>query len=306
MASVVFLRMASFAILLLVGAAAGKFHIIGRESLQEIISLVLKVLLPVMSFYLTYAAATREIVLSNLPILPLTAVFYAIIVPTVALLSRVLRLRGARRHVFQMIFVFGNTGFIGLPLLSSVLPDCGVVDVSLFVMVDQIVFWTYGAHLATPEGKPNKVHATDFLNPNILATLLAFVFVLGDVKLPYIFEITLSMLSGAASPLCMLCMGAMCYFSGMGAAFRKKELYAGIAVKMLAMPIAIGALLLASPLPHDLVLPMVLMSAMPTTTLVPLCVESRGGNGDEAAVMVVATVAASVLTIPLVVMLLGL
>lgn len=87
---------------------------------------------------------------------------------------------------------------------------------------------------------------------------------------------------------------------------RSKELYFGVVVKMVALPLTAGSLLLMAPLPRDLVASAVIMMAMPTTTLVPLTVEAYGTQGDYAAVLTVATIALSVVTIPFVVFALGL
>ncbi len=298
--------MVSFALMLLLGAAAGRLGIVRKESLPDVIALVLKVLLPVMLFYLMYDGATREVLTSHLPMVAFAAAFYAAIIGVMAAMARLLCLEGDKSKAFQLVFVFGNTGFIGLPLLAAVFPETGVVNLALFMIVDQVVFWTYGVRLAAGSSGKVRVSPKNFFNPNIVAILLALAFVIAEVPLPGVVDETLSVLSGVASPLCMLCLGALCHFSDIGKALRSKELYFGVVVKMVALPLTAGSLLLMAPLPRDLVASAVIMMAMPTTTLVPLTVEAYGTQGDYAAVLTVATIALSVVTIPFVVFALGL
>ena len=253
-----------------------------------------------------YDGATREVLTSHLPMVAFAAAFYAAIIGVMAAMARLLCLEGDKSKAFQLVFVFGNTGFIGLPLLAAVFPETGVVNLALFMIVDQVVFWTYGVRLAAGSSGKVRVSPKNFFNPNIVAILLALAFVIAEVPLPGVVDETLSVLSGVASPLCMLCLGALCHFSDIGKALRSKELYFGVVVKMVALPLTAGSLLLMAPLPRDLVASAVIMMAMPTTTLVPLTVEAYGTQGDYAAVLTVATIALSVVTIPFVVFALGL
>lgn len=74
----------------------------------------------------------------------------------------------------------------------------------------------------------------------------------------------------------------------------------GVGVKMLALPLLGGLALSKAPLPWDVVVSFTALAAMPATTLVPLVVQSEGGPGEYASVLSVATIAASVVTMPLV------
>lgn len=304
MAGTILAQMVSFAIMLAIGAFAGKLGIIRRETLPDIIGLATKVLLPVMLFSFIYGNATRETLAAHAPMAMMTAVFYVVIIAVLFPTARILKLDVERSKTFRLIFTFGNTGFIGLPLLSAIYPDTGAVDLALFMLVDQAVFWTYGLRLATAQARTTPFSPKNFFNPNIAVIFATFAVVLSGVRLPGFAESTLSAIGAAASPLCMVCLGAMCYFSNVRAALTSPDLYVGIAAKMIAVPIVAGKAILASGLPveHCLAVSFIVMMAMPATTLVPLCVERHGAQGESeyATVLSVATIAASVVTVPIV------
>ena len=75
MAGTILAQMASFAIMLAIGALAGKIGIIRRETLSDIIALATNVLLPIMLFSFIYSNATREVLMAHAPMAALTAVF---------------------------------------------------------------------------------------------------------------------------------------------------------------------------------------------------------------------------------------
>ena len=100
--------------------------------------------------------------------------------------------------------------------------------------------------------------------------------------------------------MCMIYLGALLCFSDGLAAVRRKELYVGVTVKMVLLPCAIALLLHQTPLPSDMVTAITLIAALPTMTIVPMIAAQRGPYGDYAAGITVATLALSLITIPLV------
>lgn len=98
----------------------------------------------------------------------------------------------------------------------------------------------------------------------------------------------------------MVCLGAMFHFADGKNLLDAKELIAGVGVKMLALPLLGGFALSHAPIPWDVVVSFTALMAMPATTLVPLTVQSEGGPGEYASVLSVATIAISVVTMPLV------
>ena len=49
-----------------------------------------------------------------------------------------------QRKMFQLMFVFSNLGFIGIPVVSSILGSEYVVYVTVFLVVYNVLFYTYG------------------------------------------------------------------------------------------------------------------------------------------------------------------
>lgn len=298
--SIVVHQMTLFFAILLIGFAAGKLGVIRRAYLPDFAQLVSKLLLPVMLFYMTYAGTTRQMLRENAAMIGLAALFYLMICTVMYLLSKLLHPVGDRAKVFQFAFIFGNTGFVGAPLLAALFPKDGVLYLALFSIVDQLLFWTYGVWLATASDKKAKISLRSFVNPNLIATGLALLLILLGVKLPAIVDDVLTTIKNAVGAMSMLYLGALFCFSDWHTAFKSRELYFGIAVKMILLPVVCGRLLQSTGLPADMVSAMVILMALPTMTVVPMIAKLHGNEGAYAAGTTVATLAASILTIPLV------
>ncbi|MDO4290491.1 MAG: AEC family transporter [Eggerthellaceae bacterium] len=319
--NVVLQTMLIFFLILATGFVAGKFGVIKQEFLPELVKLITKILLPCLIFYSTVSSCTRQSVFDNLPMLALAAGFYLTVTIVMLLAAKALRLSGDRARTFMFCFIFGNTGFVGIPLLSATFPGVGLLYMALFSIVDTPVFWTFGVWLATAKARRGDhptgpleegggaVHSARhhlqnlksvLLTPNVVAIALAFLFVLAEIPLPSLVSDTLSTISGATSALCMMYLGALICFSGVSDAFKSKELYVGVAVKMVLLPCAIALLLRLTPLPDDMVTCITLIAALPTMTIVPMIASQRGDWGEYAAGITAATLAFSLATIPLV------
>lgn len=302
MFSIIAGQMISFAIMLGIGAFAGHRGIIRRESVNDVIAVSLKLLLPIMVFSFVYKGSNVQGIVAHVAIVPLTLALYAILIGATWLVARLLRLSDPKAAVWRMTFLFGNTGFIGLPVLSALFPDSGAVSLAMFMTLDQAIFWTYGVYLAGGGEKRLGIRsfARRFTNPNIIAVFGGLALACLGVRIPDVAMNTLSAIGAAATPICMVCLGAMFFFADRKTLLNVRELIAGVGMKMLALPLLGGFVLSHTPLPCDVIVSFTALMAMPATTLVPLTVQSEGGPGEYASVLSVATIAISVVTIPLV------
>lgn len=307
MAGTIAVQMAGFAVMLALGYGAARLDIVTHESLSSIILLVQKLFLPLMFFDFIYRGMTRQLIFEHAPMVLLAAIFYPLVILLMLLVARALGLSGARSAAFRMSFIFGNTGFIGLPLLSAIYPETGAADLGMFVVVDQLVFWTYGVAIASGSAKKPDFRESiqGFLNPNILAMVLGLGIVLLGISLPAPAAKLLDTLGAVASPLCMVSLGALCRYAHIGPVLKSRELYIGVAVKMVAFPIVASFIVRVLPFAPELISSFLIMMSMPATTLVPLVVETEGGDADYAVSLSVATIAISVVSVPLVALLAG-
>ena len=293
--------MTIFFLILATGFAAGKLGVVKKDYLPHFAQLITKILLPVLMFYSSYESITRQTLVENLSMLGLSVAFYALVIAVTWLLSKALRLPHDKDRIFMFCFVFGNTGFVGHPLLLALFPETGVLYMMLFTVVDQLLFWTFGIWLATArDRKRASFNARNLLTPNIVALVLALVFVVFELPLPSVVCDALATVKNATSAMCMMYLGALLCFSNWMGVLRRKELYVGVGVKMIALPMACGSALMLTGLPYEMVASLTMIMALPTMTVVPMIASQYGREGEYAAGITAVTLALSVATLPLV------
>lgn len=296
-------QMLVFFLVMMAGVIAAKLGVVRYEGLRPIASLVTRALIPVMVFYNAYAGATRKTLVANLAMLGLAAAFYVVIALVMLLTAKLMRLPHDRDRAFQLTFVFGNVGFIGMPLVGGLFPDNGILYVSLFAIVDALAFWTYGVFLSTARDRTVRFTPRSLVTPVTVAIALALALVLADVRPPSVIDDTLAMIAGATPAIALMYLGSFLFYANWRAALAHKDLYVGVLVKMVAFPVVAGRLLLMTPLPHEMVAVFVVCMALPSAVVCPICASVNGNEGEYVSGMVVANIALCVVTLPLVVLL---
>ena len=300
-------QMVIFFLVFAVGFIASRTGVIAQEGMPPLAKLATKMLLPAMIVYSTCANCTSDMILRNGGMILLAAAFYAVISLVVFLMAKAMRLEHDKDRVFQFCFIFGNTGFVGIPLLASVLPGAGLVYMMMFTIVDQLVFWTYGVWLSTARGRTaDGFSPRQLLNPNIIALVIALAILFLHIPVPDIIMSGLGTISAATPGVCMVYLGALAGFSDVRPVLKRPELYAGIVVKMVALPVAAAKVLLAvGAFPDQMVLGLAVIMALPVMTVVPMVAATNGGEGEYATGITVVTLVASIVAIPLVAFLIG-
>ena len=140
-----------FLILIALGVLAVKVHILDEHSLGSISKVIMRMALPAYIFINTAEGATRAGLASSLMVIPLAIALYLLLFLLSLALERIFHLSGNRQRVFRAIVMFGNVGFMGIPLVVELYPDTALLYISLFTILDQILFWTVW-RLADPAG----------------------------------------------------------------------------------------------------------------------------------------------------------
>ena len=156
-AQIVFYQLVIFVIYGAIGVAAVKGGILDEAGLHAVSRVVIKVTLPVMLFTNTVSGVTRESLLESLPVTGATAVMYLLLALLCWGMSRAFGLRGDKASVFMASTMFGNVGFIGIPIIAMLFPERGMLYIAAFTIVDQLLMWTLGITLLTPAEKRSRI-----------------------------------------------------------------------------------------------------------------------------------------------------
>ena len=219
-------QLVGFFIMLMVGYGCVRLRFYGQTALDGMCSLLLNVLIPLLVFSNAMAGADRAQVEANWGAMLLTAVMYALLILVFRLVAWALRLKGSRSHVFQAALIFGNAGFIGIPIIMALWPHEGAIYVALMSIVDQTLLWTYGVWLCEPVPEPGTVASPDaagrptlglrvrnllgrVVNPAFIGVMLALVLIMLGVRIPSIVLTPLRTIGGMATPMSLIYLGGL-------------------------------------------------------------------------------------------------
>ena len=293
-----------FLILIIFGILAVKFGILDEHSLGSVSKLVMRMALPAYIFINTAEGATRQGLAESLMVIPLAIALYLMLFLLSLLLEKVFHLKGNRGHVFRAIVMFGNVGFMGIPLVVELYPDTSLLYISLFTILDQGLFWTYGVSLTKPvseqKEKISLKNLKNLLSPALVAIIGATVLVLLNIHLPKLLTTTLSKLGTASMPLSLLYIGGMLSMTDVRKVLRCGELYAEIGLKMLVLPIVFFLVMKLCQVPTDMAGTMTFLTGLPAINMVAMLSKNNGSDGDYAVCAVMMTTLACLVTLPLV------
>ena len=147
--------------------------------------------------------------------------------------------------VFKFASVYGNMGDMALPLANAVLGPEGVFYCSAGIMMFQVFCFTHGVWVMSRDGDTNaKFEAKHlFLNPGVIAVCIGLPLFLLKVKVPELFNKPVSFVGSMNTPLAMLMLGTYMSNAGMKTVFKNKEQYLVAAIKIVAVPLAVFAVL---------------------------------------------------------------
>lgn len=146
-----------------------------------------------------------------------------------------------QRKIFQMMFVFSNLGFIGIPVVSSILGEEYVVYVSEFLLIYTLVFYTYG--VALMDGKFSLSSMKSMLNPGTISALASLLIIVLGIQLPGFIKTAVSYLGNVTSPMALVAVGFTLAHSDLKKIFGQPKLYIFSVIKLLILPLLMLPLL---------------------------------------------------------------
>ena len=273
--------------------------VLNRETLEPISKFVIKMALPVMIFINIIDGVNKEILTGSWSILLIAAGFYAVMFLVSFGMMKFFHLSEDRAGICQAMMLFGNIGFMAVPVISSVFPGNGILYVSVFMVFDQLMLWTLGVKLTTPT-RSGGFELKKLINPATVAIALAVLFVLTGQKLPGVFQTGFQNIGATATPLAMIYLGGVFACMDIRKYVKQIELYGIIICKMLIFPVLFYLVLGFIPVSEEIRMTMSLITAMPTMSSVVMLANSSGSDGEYSLGGVMLTTLCGIVTLPVV------
>lgn len=140
--------------------------------------------------------------------------------------------------IYKFAAVYGNVGYMVLPLAESLLGNEGVFYCSAIVIMFNILSFTHGIIIMTKGGEKSGISLkTLILNPGFIGIAVGLPLFLLKIDLPQIFSAPLSYVADLQTPIAMLMFGTYLASANIKKVFSDYRVYVCMAVKLFAMPL---------------------------------------------------------------------
>lgn len=285
-------------LMMISGYCLGKTKLLPRSALPAFTNVVLYLALPCMLIGAFEMEATAEKVHSFLAVLGATLLVHLL---NFAVAHAAIRDRNdGRKRVLVDCAVFANCGFMGYPLLSSLMGDIGLFYGSAYNLVFTTLLWTAGLSYLQHRKGPLQLKKL-FLNPGILGMAVGFAFFLFQIHLPPVLQSTVDNLGNIAVPLPMLIIGCQLAHADLKKLLHDRWSWVGASLRLLVLPLLGLFVLHLLGLRGDMLVATIVCAAAPPGAVVAMLAESCGRDPVLASGVVSFHTLLSVVTMPVVV-----
>ncbi|WP_049471868.1 AEC family transporter [Streptococcus parasanguinis] len=296
--------------MILVGFIIGEKGWFDDKSRGLLAKLVIQVALPCYMLYTITQRFTAADLLKMLPALRFPALSMVILLGIATGVARIFAVRQDRRGLFISMFFNSNTIFVGLPINQALFGDASIPYVLIYYMCNTTFFWTLGTYLIQRDGEGEaqfdlKTSLKKVFSPPLMGFLLGLVFVMLQIKMPAFLASDLQYLGNLTTPLSMIFIGLSVSHVGVKQLVLGKDQLLILLGRFVVAPLLMASIVYWLPLPNLMKQVFIIQSAMPVMTNAPVVARLYGADSDYAAVMVTETTLATMVVIPILMLLMA-
>ena len=203
---------------------------------------------------------------------------------------------------------FANCAFFGIPIIEALLPESAadlIIFTTVYALVMNILGWTVGSSIISGDSKYTSVKKI-LINPATIGTFLALLLFILPISLPTQLTSMIAIIGRMTTPVSMFIMGMRLATTKFGEVFGSVRPYATSLIKLVLMPAIALLILLPLPLPTEVKQTFYIICASPSASIVLNFSELVGKGQKDAAATVLLSTIISIITLPLMMLLLPL
>ena len=201
-------------------------------------------------------------------------------------------------------FVYGNVGFMGMPLMSAMFGIDAIFYLSAINLVYVFLIWTHGVLLMTGSMDRSNLKKV-FISPNMICMAIGILIYALRIPVPQFIASPIASISNCVTPLAMLISGAIIASSNFAEALKHTRLYLVTVMRLFAVPVLSAVCLRVLHIPYMVALITFTAAACPMGSMVTMfAIEHKKNPGYASGIFTVTTVL-SLITIPALIALYG-
>ncbi|WP_226376928.1 AEC family transporter [Oceanobacillus halotolerans] len=297
------------------GFLAGRFSLLPSNGTTTLNFFVYYFALPALLFYSLSTASTEQLTNTNFILANLLIILCCFIV-TILIFTIVFKKKFPDVSLYGMITSYGNTGFLGIPLLTAAFGQEAAIPAAITTFIYDVVVISF-VIISFEISKATKSKQTDqrqlvpmlgsigkaiLLNPINLSLIIGITVVLLEISIPQSVYVFAEVLGPAAGPTALFSLGLG--LASERSVWKNKEIELKesitlIVLKLIMLPILAFVIIhYIFPIEDDLwTTSLVILSALPTGALVYVFAEKYQTLQKQVPLLVLTTTVISIFTI---------
>lgn len=274
-----------------------------KESLEDIAKLVIDYGIPALIFS-SFVLEFKSDMLISMSTVLIFAVGSAIVGYGVSFLVIRLGRFDKEKPEFLLASVYGNTGFIGIPVCLAVFGREGALLAAVFDFAITFLVFSLGLFVLLGS-RPGRVREAfkNLINPPIIAFFVGLIFATASIPIPPLVMTGINMLGAMAPPLAMLFVGGMLSQKGK-VQWQVKTMTSLVLTRLILTPLVMVAFIKFFGVVGIVAGVIIVQTATPTMVAAPLLFQRYVGNASFSTSAVFITTMLCILTIPIIMLLL--
>ena len=232
-------------------------------------------------------------------------IILVLIIATLYSVTKYLGFSKSMTNTYVISVFFGNVGYLGFPIISSLLPDYQGI-VSMHIALYTLILFTFGIGILE-FSVHKKIGMGIFIdalkNPLLVAVLLSVIILKFGIKLPFVITKTVDLLAGGATPIILISLGIF-LARKLPKNIDYRHVVGLISLKLVAMPFIFLLYFLIDG-QTDILAISVLEAGMPMAITPFILAELYPMERELIALSIVISCILSVITLPIIMILVG-
>ncbi len=205
-----------------------------------------------------------------------------------------------KNRVYRFALIFSNCGYMSLPLQQALLGSDGVFFGAVYIVVFNVVMWTFGVWLSTGSGKDLSAKKI-ILNPCIIGMAVGLVIFLTSLPVPEIISKPIGYMASLNTPIPMMVVGFYLSQSRITDAFHDGKGFICVLLRLVAIPLlAFGGMMVCG-LRGTVLTTCVIAASAPAAAATTMFAAKFDNDAGLSVKLVTLSTLLSVITMPLIV-----
>lgn len=279
---------------MLIGFLLFKKELVTKEGSKSLANLLLYCILPCVIIRSFYTQRTPEKTVSFLWSLGLAILTLALSMAVCAFLFH-------KAPIDNIACAFSNAGFMGIPLVTSLLGSEAVFYSAGFVAILNVLQWTYG-QWALSKGKIKLSVGTVLKNPIVISFLLGIALFAIRLPLPEVVMNAMNAISALNAPVAMIILGVYLAQTDILSMVTNPRLYMVSLVRLVLIPLlTLTCLILFQGVDTQIVLTLMLVASAPIGSNIAVYTQKLGMDYTYSVQTVCNSTVLSIITMPCVI-----